>query len=99
MYARISTYELPEDQTAEATASFRAALEQIGKTSGFQDAYFLVSCDGGKAIALTLWESRAAMDASAVAASRLRSEAARAVGGDVLAVEEYEVRIHAQGAA
>ena len=83
---------LPRDVPEERT------LEQIGKTSGFQDAYFLVSCDGGKAIALTLWESRAAMDASAVPASRLRSEAARAVGGDVLAVEEYEVPIHAQGA-
>ena len=93
MHARLSVYELPADRSAEATKSFGEALEQIREARGHQGAYFLLSCDSEKAIALTLWESRADMEASRVTASRVRSEAARVVDASVVAVEEYEVAV------
>ena len=40
---------------------------------------------------MTLWEDARARDASRVTASRLRSEAVRALDGSVLSTEDYEV--------
>ncbi|MFN2469836.1 MAG: antibiotic biosynthesis monooxygenase [Gaiellaceae bacterium] len=99
MFVRTSTYDLPEDGRAEAVPAFRDAFAQIGECEGFRGGYFLVSCDGERAITFTLWESRAAMEASRVKASRLRSEAAREGDGGVVSVEEFEVAVDASVAS
>ncbi len=100
MYARMSVYELPRDRSLEATESFREAIDGIKEVGGLKAAYFLLTCEDEsqeKAIALTLWEDRAAMETSRIRAARLRADAARAVEGEVVSVEEFEVAIHEEG--
>jgi heme-degrading monooxygenase HmoA len=91
MFARLSIYEIPQDRRAEAQANFERAIARIRETEGLTNAQFLLGCESDRAVTITFWETHAAMAASRVVASRLRSEAAASVGGDVLSVEEFEV--------
>ena len=99
MFARASTYELPEDRRDEATLLFREALDGISRSEGFEGGYFLVSCDGDRAMTMTFWDSRASMESSRVTASRLRSDAARQADGGVVSVDEFEVTVDASRSA
>jgi heme-degrading monooxygenase HmoA len=91
VYARLSTYELPGDADRDAEEAFREALRQIDECHGLAEGMYLVSCDGGRAITLTLWDSRAEMEASRVKATRLRIEAAHEVDASIVSTEEFEV--------
>jgi heme-degrading monooxygenase HmoA len=91
MFARVAIYEVPEDRQGEARAAFQEAIRRIREVPGLADAYVLLGTESGRAVTITLWESREAMATSRVVASRLRSEAAAAVDGDVVSVEEFEV--------
>ena len=92
MYARISAYDLKEHRS-EGVRAFREALDAISECPGFTDGYYLLSCDGERAMTLTLWETRANMEASRVKASRVRSEAAEQTEGGVVSSEEFEVAV------
>ena len=91
MYARLSTYELPDDVQSDAEGAFRGALRKIDECSGLAEGMYLVSCDGGRAITLTLWDSRAEMEASRVTATRVRIDAAHEVDAGIVSTEEFEV--------
>jgi heme-degrading monooxygenase HmoA len=91
VFARLATYDIPEDRQAEARAGFGQAIRRIREVPGLQDAYFLLATEGGRAVTVTFWESREAMAASRVAASRLRGDASAAVDGAVVSVDEFEV--------
>ncbi len=93
MYARISVYEVDSDRRAEATATFRKAFARLREVEGIEGAYFMLGCEGRRAVSITLWESQSAMAASRVVASRLRSDAAGAVEGEIVSVDEYEVAL------
>jgi heme-degrading monooxygenase HmoA len=93
MYARISTYEVPEEKRDDAVRAFGDALEEIRDAEGFAGGHFLVSCDGERAMTVTFWESRESMEASRVKASRLRTEAARQADGGVISSEEFEIAV------
>jgi heme-degrading monooxygenase HmoA len=93
VFARVSIYDIPEGRTADAAASFAGALETISAARGLSEALFLVSRESNRGIALTLWDDQEAMSASRVTASRLRSAAIEAVGGEVVAVDEFEVAV------
>lgn len=93
MYARISVYDVGADRRAEATASFREAFARLREVEGLERAYFLLGCEGTRAISMTLWESQSTMAASRVVASRLRSDAAGASEGEIVSVDEYEVAV------
>lgn len=97
MFARVTTYDLPMGQAAEAVQSFRAAIASIEKLPGLRDAYLFVSEDDGQALTVTFWTTHEAMSASRVRATRARSEAAAAVGSNVLSTVEYRVAIDAGG--
>jgi len=94
MFARVSMYEIPGERAHEAVASFKDALETIAAARGFEEAYFFISRDANRGLALTLWEDHEGMAASHVSATRLRGEAVRAVDGEVVLVDEYEVALH-----
>ena len=98
MFARVSIYDIPADRVREAVGSFDAALQAIAHARGFGEAYFLASRDEGRALVLTTWEDHGSMAASQVAATRLRGEAVRAVDGNVVMVDEYEVALHVTAA-
>ncbi|HSL64575.1 MAG TPA: antibiotic biosynthesis monooxygenase [Gaiellaceae bacterium] len=91
MFARLATYDVPEGREGAARAAFREAVARIRECRGLVDAYVLLATEGGRTVTITLWEDRAAMAESRVVASRLRSEAAASLGGDVVSVDEFEV--------
>lgn len=95
--ARVAIYEVPEDRLAEARAGFEDAIARIREAPGLRDAYLLLGTESARAVTITFWESGEAMAASRVVASRLRSEAAAAAGGNVLSVDEFEVVAAADG--
>jgi heme-degrading monooxygenase HmoA len=90
MFARVSTFQGPPDQTSEG---IRVAREQILPVARLQDGflgiYLLYDRESGRSLAITLWETEEDMRASEEAALR-----ARTGGGDVIVeVERYEVAL------
>jgi heme-degrading monooxygenase HmoA len=98
VFARISIYEIPDERAGEAVESFGEALSSIAGEAGLADAYFLVGRESDRAMVVTLWEGQDAMATSRLTATRLRTEACRAVDGSILSVEEFEVAVHVTGA-
>ena len=94
MFARVSTFQGPPDQTAEG---IRVAREQILPAArlmdGFKGIYLLFDRESGKSLSVTFWETEADMLASEEAASRVRAESAEASGETVVSVERYEVAL------
>ena len=93
MFARVAVYEIPGHRVEEAVGSFREAIDQIPRT-GLEEVLVLISPESDRALTITLWDKQDAMEASRIAASRLRSDAAKVVDGSVQSVVEYEVAIH-----
>lgn len=91
MFARMAIYDVPVDRVDEARSSFQDAIARIGEAPGMEDALLFVGADSGRAVTITLWRDHAAMVASRVGASRIRSDALAAVDGDVVSVDEFEV--------
>ena len=77
MFARVSTFQGPPDQTAEG---IRLAREQILPAArlmdGFKGIYLLYDRESGKSLSVTLWETEADMQASEEAASQVRTQSA-----------------------
>jgi heme-degrading monooxygenase HmoA len=94
VFARVSRYDIPGERIDEAVTKFADAVAQITELAGFREAYLLVSREDECATTLTFWDSAAAMEATRVTASRLRTEAAQAVGAAVTSSQEFEVAIH-----
>ena len=94
MFARVTTYELPEGKASESVRAFEPAIERIRALEGLVEAYFLVQCDGAQGMTMTLWTSRDAMERSRVAASTARTEAAKNLDAEVSATYEFEVGVH-----
>jgi heme-degrading monooxygenase HmoA len=93
MFARVARYRFPANRYDEAVEAFRAASESLGGIEGNTGGYLLVDRDNSTALTVTFWESRGAMEASEVQASRLRSSAINAVDGEVDAVDRCEVAL------
>ena len=90
MFARVGTYDQGGDEVVEGFQGQTDALRQL---DGFKGAYFLVDREGGKAMTVTLWESREALEASAERAKQMRSEATGQAGASTVSVDTYEVAI------
>ncbi len=94
MFARISTFRGPADQTSEG---IRVAREQILPAArlqdGFRGIYLLFDRESGESISVTLWETEDDMRESEAAALRARTESARASGETVVGVRRYEVAL------
>ena len=94
MFARVSSFQGPPDQTS---AGIRVAREQILPAArlqdGFRGIYLLHHRESGRSLAITLWETEEYMRASEEAALRARTESARASGNVIVGVERYEVAL------
>ena len=93
MFARVARYRFPEERYDEAVEAFRTASQQLRDIEGNAGGYLLVDRDNRTALTVTFWESRIAMEASEVRASRLRSQAIGEVEGEVEAVDRCEVTL------
>jgi hypothetical protein len=98
VHARVSIYELAVDKLDEGIESFREAIDRIRALDGLHEAMFLVDRENGQAVTITVWNGAHAMEASRVAASRARSDAARVADGEIKSTYEYEIVIREVGA-
>jgi heme-degrading monooxygenase HmoA len=66
-------------------------LPQLEETDGFCSASLLVNTSTGLGCATTVWETRAAMEASRMSADEMRRRAASESGGEILDVHEFDL--------
>ena len=93
MFARVARYRIPVESFDDAVQGFREAVEELRGIDGNAGGYLLVDRDNSTALTLTFWENRAALEASEVKASRLRSQAVGPHGGEIQAVDRCEVAL------
>jgi heme-degrading monooxygenase HmoA len=93
MHARVARYQIPSERFGEVVPAFREAVERLKEVEGNKGGYLLIDRDNCTALTLTLWENQAALEASEVAAGRLRSEAVNAVDGEIQTVDRCEVAL------
>lgn len=74
------------------TEAFRMGiLPELEQNSGFCGASLLVNHSTGLGCATTVWESRATMEASRVAADDMRRRTASDAGGEIIDVHEFDL--------
>ena len=92
MFARISTFEGPPEQTAEGIrVARRQFLPAARLQEGFRGMYLMLDASSGRSLAMTLWETEEDMVRSEGAVQRARAESAEASGETIVSVERYEV--------
>jgi hypothetical protein len=92
MWARVTTIEGSPDQ---ADLAVKVAEEDVIPTAkqwqGFSGGWWLLDRTTGRILAMTLWDSEESMNASAEAATQLRTDSTEQIGGKIASVENYEV--------
>jgi heme-degrading monooxygenase HmoA len=92
MYARVNTFEGDPDLLDASITSVREEIiPTMRQVDGFQGLYVLADRATGATIAITLWESEAALRASEETANTVRTDAASRFGERIVSVERYEV--------
>ena len=92
MFARVSTYEGRPEQLEEMHhEGVEHVLPALEMQDGFSGGLVLADRQSGKVLAVTLWESEQAMDATEDASHWMRAFSAETGGGTVRSVERYEV--------
>ena len=95
MYARVSRYSGDADGLS---AGFEAVTAELSQLEGFVQAYFLTDRHSSRAVSITLWESRDALEASAEAAHRMRTQATEPSSATIEGVESFDVVLTARPA-
>ena len=93
MHARVARYRIDPDRCSDAATAFGTAGNEIAELDGFRMGHVLIDSENGEVLTVTLWESRAALDASEVRATSARQRAMREVEGEVESVTRYDVTI------
>ena len=93
MYARITSNQFPPDQLDAAVQFLRErGLQELQGQQGFQGLYILVDRAGGNAMAISLWETEADLQASEERAAVVRGQTGETGGAKGAGmVERYEV--------
>jgi hypothetical protein len=66
-------------------------VDLVNSTSGSEGVYYMVDRETGRAMAVTLWDSKESLLASEREAARIREQSTSAIGGTITGVEHYEV--------
>ena len=90
MFARVATYS---GDAEELVRGFDRARDELSQMEGFSQAFFCVDRSSGKALSMTLWETEAALQATAERAHQLRSQATEPSGATTDSVGHYEVAL------
>ncbi len=91
MYARVSTDEVPADAQEQAIRGFEE--QPIEGAEGFSAGYLLVDPESGKALTITMWESKEALERSGERANQTRSQVMQGASGQTTDVRHYEVAV------
>lgn len=92
MHARVTISQTDPDKVdlAEKVVN-EQVIPAARKVPGFKAGYWLGDRLTGKGVTITLFESEAALKESEETTQKIRSEAAAAIGLDIISVERYEV--------
>lgn len=96
MHARVSRYT---GATGALRDGFEAVTPELEQVEGFVQAFFLIDEEHSRAMSVTVWESREALEASAERAHGMRTRATEPSSATIEGVESYEVALTARGAA
>ncbi|MBC7443569.1 MAG: antibiotic biosynthesis monooxygenase [Ramlibacter sp.] len=88
MFARVSTYRTWPDTVLDQTD---ATVSRVRGIPGCRGVYLLTSLEDGKALSVTLWETKDALTASREAAAAIRAEGSAEGALQIIDVEEFEV--------
>ena len=92
MFARVSEFEARPEQLDEMKREgVEHVLPALRIQEGFGGGLVLADRRSGKVLAVALWESEQAMDATEEAAHWLRAFGAESAGGMLKGVKRYEV--------
>ena len=92
MFARVTISETSPDNVDLAIKVLNdTIIPAAKKMPGFKGGYWLGDKTTGKGVAITLFESEAALKESEETGKQIRSEAAKTIGATVSAVERLEV--------
>jgi len=93
MHARVTTLHGAPTDVDSGIENFRANVVPFVRDEG-KGAMLLIDRDSGNALAITLWEDEAALQASEDSANALRAQAADEMGAtEAPAVGRYEVAV------
>ena len=95
MFARVSIVQGKPEKMDEGIRHYQEKLlPEARKMAGFKGAYLLVDRKSGKNLGITLWDTEKNMQASTVAANKLRAQAAEKLADPKPPVVEiYEVAV------
>jgi len=97
VFARITTFYTADPSSFSDLELRRRLLarvrEKLRQMDGYEDSYFFMDRQSGKAISITLWESEEAMQRSEEAVGPLRKERAEGLAANIVDVEHYEVGV------
>ncbi|MFN2484892.1 MAG: hypothetical protein ABR509_08220 [Candidatus Limnocylindria bacterium] len=92
MYARITRFKGDPRRVEDGIFLLHEqVIPRARQREGQVHGYWMVDRTTGEAAVLSLWETEAAMRASEEAAAMLRHAVTAQIGGEVTAIEHYEV--------
>jgi hypothetical protein len=92
MFARVTTTQGAPDSIDEVGRVIKDfVIPGVEGIAGFKGGLWLADPAGGKGIAITLFETEAALQASEAAADKLRGKAVSQIQATVVSVERFEV--------
>lgn len=93
MFARVSIIQGKPEKVEDGIRHLREeTIPAVKQQEGFKSIYFLVNRQSGKFMAISLWETEQALQASNAAADRVRARAAQTIDATAPPqVEMYEV--------
>ncbi len=91
MYARVNEFRGTPQALDADVRNTEAISKEVDATPGSLGMYYLLDREHGKALAITLWESEAAMRDSEAGAADIRQQSSKAAGTEIVGVGRYEV--------
>jgi heme-degrading monooxygenase HmoA len=101
MYARVTHFQGSPERVDEGIQAFQKhATPAVQRQPGFQGAYVLIDRASGKGLAISFWDTEAALMASEAAVRAVREQSLQAFGGTATpTTERYDVAVQAAGPA
>jgi heme-degrading monooxygenase HmoA len=95
MFARVSTILGKPERMDDGIQDYKNnVLPAVKKMTGFKQAILMVDRKSGKNIGITFWDTEKNLQASTLAANKLRAQAAQNIGSaQQPIVEIYEVAV------
>jgi heme-degrading monooxygenase HmoA len=94
-HARMTTLQVEPNKVDEGIRFFREqSLAAARRQPGFQGARLLIDRQAGKAYAVTLWESEAALRAAEQAMNQTRAAGVQALGATNVTTEVLELAVN-----